>query len=246
MKDVALQLYSLRDETAKDFKGAVRKVADMGYTGVEFAGYGELSKEEMKELLDSCGLKAVSSHVSLDELENNLDFQLDFLSYLGCNYITCPWADMNTKEDAIAIANRLNAVAEKCAMRGLNLCYHNHSHELNKDGDEYLIDVLLENSSELVQMQFDVYWLAYSGVEPTDMIKKHFGRVAMIHIKELGYNGDEKFNAIVGQGTLNFPEIIKLAKQNGAEHFIVEQEAQSDDQFDACKQCIDYLKTVNV
>ena len=104
MKDVALQLYSRRDETSKDFKGAVKKVAEMGYTGVEFAGYGDLSKEEMNELLDSCNLQAVSSHVGLDELENNLDFHLDFLGHLGCHYITCPWADMNTAEDAVAVA----------------------------------------------------------------------------------------------------------------------------------------------
>ncbi len=246
MKDIALQLYSLRDETAKDYKGAVKKVAEMGYTGVEFAGYGDLSKEEMKELLDSCGLKTVSSHVGLDELENNLDFHLDFLGHLGCHYITCAWADMNTADEAIAIAKRLNAIAEKCALKGFDLCYHNHSQEFQKDGDNYLIDILYENCDALVQAQFDVYWVAFSGEEPCNMIKKHFGRVPMIHIKELGYNGDEKFNAIVGQGVLNFPQIIEYAKKNGTEHFIVEQESQSDDQFDACKQCIDYLKTINV
>jgi sugar phosphate isomerase/epimerase len=247
MKDIALQLYSLRDETAKDFKGAVKKVAEMGYTGVEFAGYGDLSKEEMKELLDSCGLKAVSSHVSMDELENNLDFHLDYLSYLGCSYITCPWTDMKTKEDAIDIAKRLDVIAEKCAMKGLNLCYHNHNQEFQTDEDgEYLIDIMLKNCGPLVQQQFDVYWIAFSGADPVEMIKRHFGRVPMIHIKELGYNGDEKFNAIVGQGVLDFPEILKVAKKNGAEHYIVEQESQSDDQFDACKQCIDYLKTINI
>ena len=35
---VGVQVYSVRDDAAKDFKGTMQKLKDMGYDGVELAG----------------------------------------------------------------------------------------------------------------------------------------------------------------------------------------------------------------
>lgn len=244
MKNFSLQLYSLRHETAKDFKGAIEKVAKMGYTGVEFAGYGGLEADEMKSLLDANGLKAVSSHVGIDDLENKLDYHIDFLKTCGCSYIICPYIAMETAADAIATADRLNVIAEKCAMAGMNFGYHNHAHEYAKDNDEYLFDIMMNHCSDLVLAQPDVYWVKFAGADPIDVIRKYSGRTPLIHLKQLGIVDGKNTNVVFDKGIIDFKEIVKVAEMLGTEHFIVEQEAEEDDQFAACESDAEYMKNI--
>src|SRR5690606_27519362 len=86
---VAVQMFTLREEADKDFEGTLRKVAEIGYNGVEFAGYGGLPVEKVRALLDELGLKAASSHVGLDELKNNLPKVIEDQKILGSKYLVC-------------------------------------------------------------------------------------------------------------------------------------------------------------
>lgn len=89
--NIGLQLYTLRDATAQDFEGTLRKVAAMGYEGVEFAGYGDIKAEDMRDLLQELNLKAIGSHVGLHLLEGNLDEEIAYLQTIGAKYAICPW-----------------------------------------------------------------------------------------------------------------------------------------------------------
>src|SRR5437660_8408838 len=102
---IALQLYTVRDETAQDFAGTLRRVAALGYTAVEFAGYGGLSIQQMQELLDETGLQALSSHVSLERLEQQFEQELEYCQAIGCPYIVVPWLapDLRTRESLPAV-----------------------------------------------------------------------------------------------------------------------------------------------
>ena len=88
---LALQLYTVRDETARDFAGTLKRVAALGYAAVEFAGYGGLSAQEMRDLLAETGLQALSSHVPLNQLEEQFEQELEFCTAIGCSYIILPW-----------------------------------------------------------------------------------------------------------------------------------------------------------
>ena len=83
--NIGLQMYT-RDETAQDFRGTLRKVAELGYEGVEFAGYGDIPAEEMKTLLQELGLKAIGSHVGLHLLRADLQKEIDYLKTIGAKY----------------------------------------------------------------------------------------------------------------------------------------------------------------
>jgi len=97
----------------------------------------------------------------------------------------------------------------------------------------------------LVLLEIDVYWVKQAGKDPIEYIRKYAGRVPLIHVKDGAYNDDNYFeNCIVGEGELDFSEIIRVAKMLGTEHFIVEQEKAYEDQIDACKKCIDYLRAI--
>ena len=129
---IGLQLWSVKDEMEKDFKGTLKKVAEIGYDGVEFAGYGGLSSVELKALLESLKLKACGSHVSLTELTDNIDAVILYSLEIGNKYIICPYAEVNSKEDVLELAAKLNVIGQKCKDSGLIFGYHNHAHEFKE------------------------------------------------------------------------------------------------------------------
>ena len=223
LKNVGLQLYSLRDEMAKDFRGTVEKVAKMGYKGVEFAGYGGLKPAEMAALLKDNGLEAYGSHIGgLPKTEAELDAEIEMALAVGNKYLVCPWQDMKTRDDALRFAEVMNETAGKLRPHGLKLGYHNHAHEFVVDGGEVLMETVLNNVEPDVFAEFDVFWVAYAGYDPIRYIRKYAGRQPLMHLKELG--PDRKANVECGAGILDFASIITAGLAAGTEHFIVEQE----------------------
>ena len=131
MKEISLQLYSIRDAiTELGFEKVLDEVAKMGYTGVEFAGRGDVSAKDMKKYLDNAGLKAVSSHTGYAILKDELDAEMEYMGYLGAKYITCPSAPMGTLSQVEETAEVLNIVGKKMKENGFTLSYHNHAPEL--------------------------------------------------------------------------------------------------------------------
>jgi sugar phosphate isomerase/epimerase len=222
---IGLQLWSIKEELEKDFKGTLKKVAEIGYDGVEFAGYGGLSSLELKELLLELGLKVCGSHVSLTELTENIDEVIEYSLAIGNKYIICPYAEFNSKQDVLELAEKLNVIGEKCRAKGLICGYHNHAHEFSEFDGEYILDLIYkETDARLVKAELDTYWVEYAGVNVVEYIKKHSGRFELIHIKDMQIIGDTKQSTEVGNGLMNFPKVISEAEKQGATWLIVEQE----------------------
>ena len=233
---IGLQLYSLRDETAKDFCGTVEKVAKMGYTGVEFAGYGGLKPAELKKLLDDNGLEAYGTHFGmLPKTDAELDAEIEMALTLGHKYLVCPYHDMKTHDDALRFAEVMNETAAKLRPHGLQLGYHNHAHEFVVDGGEILMETVLKNTEPDVFAEFDVFWVAYAGYDPARFVKKYANRQPLMHLKELG--PDRKTNVECGAGILDFAQLITLGKEAGVKHFIVEQEEYTLPPLESCAVC---------
>ena len=241
---LALQLFSVRNELDKNFEFTLRSLAEMGYTGVEFAGnFGGLSAEELKKLLDELNLKVVGAHMGLDALENDFDANADYLAAIGCDHMICPWADMHDAESAAAIGKRLDAIAEKCAMRGFKFSYHNHGHEfkMTEEG-EYLFDIMMDNCSELVLAELDVCWVAMADADPVAAIRKYAGRTELIHLKQLAVVDGKKQDVLFDKGILDLKEIEAAAKLAGVTDFIVEEETPCEDMLDAVRVDIETVR----
>lgn len=222
---IGLQLWSIKEELEKDFKGTLKKVAETGYDGVEFAGYGGLSSMELRELLSELGLKVCGSHVSLTELTENIDEVIEYSLEMGNKYIICPYAEFSSKEDILELAAKLNVIGEKCRDKGLICGYHNHAHEFSEFNGEYILDILYKaTDGRLVKAELDTYWVEYAGVNVVDYIKKHSGRFDLIHLKDMQIIGDTKQSTEVGNGLMDFPSVIREAEKQGAKWLIVEQE----------------------
>ncbi|MGH2345334.1 MAG: sugar phosphate isomerase/epimerase family protein, partial [Chloroflexota bacterium] len=142
MASVALELYTVRDETARDFAGTVRRVAALGYPAVEFAGYGDLDAARMRDLLTETGMRAAATHVGLAALESDLDREITYCLTLGCSHLILPWLPPEQRSSAFfgTLTPRLNEFGRRCQAAGIRFGYHNHDFEFQLEDGVTLLE----------------------------------------------------------------------------------------------------------
>ncbi|WP_173915532.1 sugar phosphate isomerase/epimerase [Halobacillus sp. Marseille-Q1614] len=239
----AVQLYTLRKETEKDFEGTLRKVADLGFAGVEFAGLGSYTASEMKQLLDELGLKAVSSHVPLEQIKNNLTQVIEVQKTLGSEYIVCPYFEPEGEADYIKLIGVLKRAGEMCRLEGITLCYHNHDFELDKlsDGRTALETIFDDVEPADLKAELDIYWLQKAGQDPAAWIDRYQGRTPLIHLKDMTTD-EEQFFAELGTGGVDLEAVLTKGEAAGVKWWIVEQDASRLTPLESLEISINYLK----
>ncbi|MGN0494430.1 MAG: sugar phosphate isomerase/epimerase family protein [Acutalibacteraceae bacterium] len=265
---IALQLYSVRDNMQADFEGTLKKVKELGYDGVEFAGLYGKSAAEVKKACDKIGLIPISAHVPYDEL---LKGEETFKAYaeIGCKYIVIPWIGAEYlaggEKNAEFIEN-VKKFGELANANGMKLCYHNHDFEFEKVDGEYKLDRLYNDiPAELLSTQLDTCWVNVGGENPSDYIRKYSGRIEIIHLKDfvgsksenmyslIGAEGKEKSAEStkfelrpVGSGVQDFPAILAASKEVGAKWVVIEQDEPSmgKDRIECAETSINYLKSI--
>ncbi len=230
MNNIGLQMYTLRDESAKDFIGTLKAVAEMGYNGVEFAGYGGLEAFQLKELLQGFNLKAIGSHVGYRRLLDALEEEIEYNLTIGSQYIICPYlteedrADLTTWQE---VFNNLEEIGLRCKEKGLVFCYHNHEFELTQqlEGVPALDKLFQAVSEKAIQVELDCCWVFDAGYDPIAYIQKYAGRIPLIHFKDLRKQDNQRGLTVeLGQGEVDLLGIAAAAKQAGSEWIIVEQD----------------------
>lgn len=184
MNNINLQLYSFGHESDLSLLGKIKCAGEMGFSGVEFArGYEELPVEEVKKALDEAGVKAVSAHVAMKFMEEDIPY----LAKLGVGFVICPNAPFCSAEEAKEYAEDLNKLGKMAKEYGITIGYHNHTDEFFQVDGKYLMDWLIENTDpETVSFEIDCGWASAAGMDPAAYIKQHAGRIKGIHIKENG------------------------------------------------------------
>jgi sugar phosphate isomerase/epimerase len=242
---IAIQMYTLRDESERDFAGTLRKVKDLGFDGVEFAGFGGLSVLEVKALIEEIGLQAVACHIPLDELKNNLYQVIEELKTLGCYYAVCPFLmpDSRSEADYKALIQFLDHAGEICCNEGITLCYHNHDFELEKlsDGKLALEAIFDQTRFENLKAELDVYWLTKAGEKPVDWMERYQNRTPLIHLKDMTLD-EEGFFAELGTGGVDIESILDHGEKAGVQWWIIEQDASRITPFESIEISINYLK----
>ena len=242
---IALQMYTLRNETAQDFVGTIRKVADIGYAAIELADHGGLSIRDLSALLQDNHLRVAGSHVSIDAMEADIAKVIDENLALSNRYVVVPYLPEDRRQNADAykrVAETLNAMGETLRSNGLSLCYHNHDFEFQTmDNGELGIDILLQNTDPtLVKAEVDTYWVLVGGQDPVEFVQKHHGRVPLMHLKDRDKT-DGSF-APVGTGNLPLDALLEIAPTVGVEFLIVEQDVCKIPPLEAVKISYDNLK----
>lgn len=229
--NIGLQLYTVRELTARDMLGTLERLATIGYRAVEFAGYGNAGVRDVRAALDAHGITAVGAHVALDNFESRLGQTIDELHMLGCRYAIVPWVSEERRgslAEAQRLAEGLNRLGEQVRAAGLRFAYHNHAFEFDPIDGTSLWDVLVrETDPDLVAFELDVFWAQYAGCDPVTMIERLTGRLPLLHAKDISQN-DSQADAPVGDGSLPWPRMLEAAESAGVEWLIVEQDRPHD------------------
>jgi len=252
-KDIALQLYSLRDDINKDYAGTIKKAGEIGYTAVEAASYGDgkfygKAPEEFKADIEAAGMKVLSSHTGKslsDEALAKKDFTENMQWWdeaikahktAGMQYIVTPsMPTPKTLADLQTYCEYYNEIGKKCKEAGMKFGYHNHDFELkNKIEDKVMYDYMIENTNpEYVFFQMDVYWIVRGGQSPVDYFNKYKNRFELLHIKdhkELGQSGMVGFDAIFNN-----------TDAAGTKHLVVEVEQYNFTPAESVQKSLEYL-----
>src|SRR6266581_8376614 len=155
----ALQLYSVRNECAKDLDGTVTAVAKMGYKAVEFAGYYGRDAKSLRKLLDDAGLKCCGTHLGLETLlGDNLAKTVEFNQTLDNPFLivaSLPGKYTKTRRTWEEAADRFSEVADKVKPQGMRVGYHNHNIEFKPLDGEVPWDIFFNRTKKDVVIQFD-------------------------------------------------------------------------------------------
>ena len=224
---ISLQLYTVREETTRDMPGTLRKISEIGYPAVEFAGYGGLAPQDLKTILDDLGLRTSGVHVPLTAWETNPETVLADMQALDCAHAVLPSVPPERREDEASVARLaedLNSWGELCRREGVTFSYHNHNFEFAPLGRSTMWDVLVrETDPELVGLELDLYWVKYAGTDPETTLRDVADRVSLVHLKDMAPD-DTLSDLPVGEGTLPWITLLDAADAAGVEWFIAEQD----------------------
>lgn len=228
---LSVQLWSIKDDVAKDFEGTLKKLKAMGFQGVEFAGnFGPYANDPkgLKAFLDKTGLKASAAHVPFEKLNaENFDATVAFYKAIDCKYLIIPM-DMRafTTDGAKEVAADLAAIQTKLTPHGMHTGYHNHEGEMLGEMGKTPWDVIGGNTSQAVVLQQDVGWTEVAGKDPIAFIKAYPGRTITTHYKASAPKPGNTEHPIIGQDTTDWKALIEANKTYGGTLWlVVEQES---------------------
>lgn len=231
---VSVQLWSVKEDVARDFTGTLKSLAAMGFQGVEFArDFGPYANDPqgLREFLAANGLQVSGAHVMMDQLQGaKFDATVAFYQALGCKYLIVPM-DMRAfkAETAGALAADLTAVQEKLAPLGMQVGYHNHKPEMLGDPGKTPWDVIAGNTPQSVVLQQDVAWTVAAGKNPIDIIEASPGRILTTHYKAAVPGGGDAQQPIIGKDAMDWKALLRAnSSVGGTLWLVVEQEVYPD------------------
>jgi sugar phosphate isomerase/epimerase len=242
-KPIALQLYTVRREVADDFQGVLRRIADIGYVGVE--GNLDLFADEQKDRLRfvrDLGLQLPSVGVGKLPIDESRQRLMERAAQAGCKYVMLSQSPEVFKSiDGVkAVAERLNEADEVIRRAGLTLCYHNHWWEFeNHFGRKSAHELLREYVAPTVNFELDVYWAQTGGADPVTEVRKLGARAPLLHIKDGPAIQSQPMTA-VGEGKVNIAGVIQ-ASQDYAHWMIIELDECATDMLEAVEKSYTYL-----
>ncbi|MBE5818780.1 MAG: sugar phosphate isomerase/epimerase [Clostridiales bacterium] len=216
----SVQLYSLRDDI-KDANGLLAilpKLKEIGFDGVEFAGYYGLDAKTLKKALDDAGLVATGTHTGCSAfLPSTIDDTIAFHKELGMEYIGVGGGAHGTDADAEKTALIFEWANKYGADKGVKFYYHTHSSEFNTlESGRVAIDVLMKGA----YMEIDTFWSFVAGIDTKKFLLENKDRIVYLHIKDgIGHSP-----CALGEGENDLISVIEAAKEMGHEWLVLEND----------------------
>jgi len=266
---LGLQLYSVRELLPKDYEGTLRQLGAMGYREVEAAGFFDHSPSQVKQAMDHAGLRCVSAHYPMAQLQPKVEEIIQFGKDLGLKYIVCASpmvkdpsrvkdAGSRAAREAMTLddwrwnAEQFNRIGERVNAAGMRFAYHNHMTEFRAENGVLFYDELLRlTDPSKVTMELDCGWMVLGGKNPVDYLTRYSTRFSMLHVKDFKLAGFTPGSAPppsteLGRGNIDYRPIFEAAKKASIEHAFVEQEEFDMPPMEALKVDADYMRALKV
>lgn len=252
---IGAQLYTVRKycDTLEGLDDTLKRVADIGYTSVQLSGICDYDCCWMAKKLKEYGLSADITHFKYDKIVNDTENTVAFHKAMGTKYIglgsvsnfkksRCDMKLMYKFMEDVALA------VDKIYDSGCKFMYHNHNMEfIRLDDGRNVLELLCDSfPAEKFGITLDTYWVQAGGADPVFWIRKLKGRVNCVHFKDMVYNGADFAvrMAPIGQGNMNYPEILKACEDAEVEYAYVEQDnCYDEDPFDCLRKSYEYLSS---
>jgi sugar phosphate isomerase/epimerase len=232
---LGLQLYSVRDQLAKDVPGTLRQVKAWGFDEVESYGpYGA----SLAGALEDAGLRCGAIHVGYELLTSDLAGVLRDADALGARTIVNPYLPHEakphaTREEILKAAGDFARWSKACRAAGKRFAYHIHGHEFGKAETGTLFDVLATESGPDVGFEADVFWVMVGGADPVELMRRHPGRFWFTHLKDMAKGTlpareGQDFNracVVLGTGVIDIKGIVAAGAEAGVEIHYLEDES---------------------
>lgn len=240
MKPISLQMYTLREETKTDFINVLKRVASIGYKGVELAGLHGIEPKELKRIVENIGMVISSTHSPWAHADN-LPETIDILGELGVNLVAAGYSDNEFKDiNAIrATAEMVTKMDQTLRAADITMVIHNHWWEFEKLDGRLKFEIFAELAPN-VRFEMDTYWASNFGAnDSAKLVKKYANRCPLLHIKDGPLVKDQPLLA-VGSGKMDIPAVVKAAGK-ATKWLVVEQDDSATDMFGCVESSYKYL-----
>ena len=237
---MGLQLFTIRQDMAKDPLATLRAARTMGYEDVETYGFDSTKgtyyghkASEFKQMLDGLQITASSGHYDFspylnkpqDELNRFVDQCIEGAHAVSMKYITWPWIspEQRTIDHFKLLSQKLNTIGRQVTAAGLGFAYHNHDFEFKEQNGKTGYEIILsETDPALVKLQMDIYWVMHSSrLSPKAWVKSQPGRYVMWHIKDM--DKITRDYTELGNGSIDYAAILPDPTQAGLQFYYLEQ-----------------------
>jgi len=266
-KQLGAQLYTVRDILPHKADVTLKRIEDIGYSELE------ANRADLAMLAPICrryGLKIPSSHLETGlltgkreewKLPTGLTWEkaVNEAKSYGVEYVVIPYVrpdERGSLDDWRGFCDKLNHSGEIARKAEAPLCYHNHAFEFQGEPGKRRIDIFLElTDPQLVSMEADVFWLGAAGLDPADFIARHAARIRLLHLKDKAKGMPLLFDETkakpsdfkeVGNGSLDFPAILRAAEKADVAHYYVEQDHTPADPVDSLRVSYQHLRALEV
>lgn len=235
-QEIALQLYSLRNEMKVDPVKYHQMIAEWGISALEGGGGYGMSDAEYQKLLADNNLKIVGVGADYNRLKTDPAGIIADAKKYGAKYATCYWIPHAegpiSMEEMKAATDLFNQTGEMLAKEGITLTYHPHGYEFSNSGSVTPMDYMLKNANHF-KFNMDVFWVKMGGGDPLDIMKAHPGKFPQLHLKDRKIGtpgspdgrGDVEANVVLGTGDIDIAGLIQEAKKQGTKYLVIEDES---------------------
>lgn len=248
MPNLACQLIIFGQRNRDEFANCVQAVAEVGYAGIETGPHPQ-GAEYLLAVARKNNVEVAGVHYGFD-LVKNVDENVKFMQGCRAKYVMCSGVgDYKTRGLAAydEAAQVFNTIGKEYAEAGITFCYHNHSWEFQvyDRGVKAMYRLLADTDPATVKLCVDTYWILHGGEDPVGFLRRHLGRVAYMHFKDMAPEAHPKECGTfveVGRGVVDFPRVVRVLEGADIEWYTVEQDRTPGDPKESCRISREYIR----